>query len=226
MIKVEVFDAQLNYNLFLGLSWTYAMSAVVSSLFRMIQFPHKGKFVKVDQLSYYTLDPNSTGSIPFVEKMNTLYEDISVGLFKDSSLMGTFVMPPPNFPSNFSKVNMITSSTMESSNLWIVPLEFELSSYGNEMPFSPHELAYQAVQSFSDPSSFDIDQVDMINDDYSPLSWLEPFSLSSHFHCMFPIDERIMKVMTSNEMTWNDHHHCSSFLLGPNKNENYFSIMF
>ena len=67
-IEVEVVDAQLDYNLLLGRSWTYAMSAVVSSYFRMIMFPHKGKIVKVDQLSYYTSDPNSTGSIPFVGK--------------------------------------------------------------------------------------------------------------------------------------------------------------
>lgn len=69
--------------------------------------------------------------------MNTLYEDISVGLLKGSSLMGTFALPPPDFPSNIVEVNMITSSTMESSNLWIVHLESELASYGNEIPFSP-----------------------------------------------------------------------------------------
>jgi len=85
--------------------------------------------------------------------MNNIYEDIGVGLLKDLSLMGTFMMPPLNFPSNFSKINMITSSTMESSDPWIVPLESKLSSYGNAMDLSPIELAYQAVQSFFDPSS-------------------------------------------------------------------------
>lgn len=39
-IKVEVVDDQLNYNLFLIRSWTYAMTDVVSSLFPMIHFTH------------------------------------------------------------------------------------------------------------------------------------------------------------------------------------------
>lgn len=47
-IKIEIVDAQRNYNILLGQSWTYAMSAVISLLFQMIQFPHKGKIVKVD----------------------------------------------------------------------------------------------------------------------------------------------------------------------------------
>jgi len=35
-IDVEVVDAQLDYNLFLGRSWTYSMVVVVSSCFRII----------------------------------------------------------------------------------------------------------------------------------------------------------------------------------------------
>lgn len=126
--------------------------------------------------------------------MNALYEGVGVSLLKDSSLMGTFTFPPPNFPYNFSEVNMITSSNMESSDLWIMPSEYELTSYGNEMPLSPLELAYHTIQSFSDPSSFEIDRVDMINDDYSPLSWLEPISLPDPFDCTFPTNESIMEV--------------------------------
>lgn len=64
-------------------------------------------------MPYYTFDPNSMGNITFVEKMNTLDEDIGVGLLKDSSLMGTFAIPPSKFSSNFVEVNMITSSNME-----------------------------------------------------------------------------------------------------------------
>lgn len=69
---------------------------------------------------------------------------------------------------------MITSCNMESYDLWIMPLEPELTSFGNDMPLIPLELAYQEVQSFSYPSSSKIDRVDTINDDYSPLPWLEP----------------------------------------------------
>jgi len=75
-------------------------------------------------------------------------------------------------------------------------------------------------------TSFDIDQVDTINDDYSPLPWLEAFSSSDPFNSTFPIDESIMEVMTSNEIPWNDHHHRSSFLPDPDKIENDFSKLF
>lgn len=52
----------------------------------------------------------------------------------------------------------------------------------------------------------------MINDYYSPLPWLESFSVSDPFDSMFTTDGSIMEFMTSDEMPWNDHHRCSSFL--------------
>lgn len=82
----------------------------------MILFPYQGRIVKVEQLYYYTFDPNSIVSVPLVGKPITPYEDIGVGLLKDSSLMGNFSFLQPNFPSNVSQVNMISSSTMESSD--------------------------------------------------------------------------------------------------------------
>ena len=47
-LDVEVVDAPLDYNLLLGRSWSYAMNAVVSSVFRLIKFPHKGKIVMIN----------------------------------------------------------------------------------------------------------------------------------------------------------------------------------
>lgn len=115
---------------------------------------------------------------------------------------------------------------MEYSGLGIMPLKSELSSYGNEKPLSPLELAYQVVQSFSDPSSSNIDRMDMINDDYSPLPSLELFSLSDPFNFTFPTNESIVEVMTSDAMPWKNHHHRSSFLPDPNEIENDFSKWF
>ena len=111
-LDVEVVDAPLDYNLLLGRSWYYAMTAVVSSVFRLIMFPHKGNIVKTDQLSYYLSDPASTDSIQHVGKSTIPYEDVGVGLLKDSALMGTFSMPPPNVPRTISNINMISSSTI------------------------------------------------------------------------------------------------------------------
>jgi len=90
---------------------------------------------------------------------------------------------------------MITSSTMEYFDSSIVPLEFELTSYGNEMTLSLLELAYQVVQSFSNPPSSQIDRANRINDDYSPLPWLEPISLPDPFNNVFLTDESIMEFM-------------------------------
>ena len=47
-LDVEVVDAPLDYNLLLGRSWSYAMTVVVSYIFRLTMFPHKGKIVKID----------------------------------------------------------------------------------------------------------------------------------------------------------------------------------
>ena len=50
-IEVEVIDAPLEYFL-LGRSWTYAMSAIASTILWVVVFPHEGKLVTVYQLSF------------------------------------------------------------------------------------------------------------------------------------------------------------------------------
>ena len=53
MIDIEVINAQLDYNLLLGRSYMYAMQAVTSTIFLLMMFPHEGKIVTVDQLTYH-----------------------------------------------------------------------------------------------------------------------------------------------------------------------------
>ena len=55
-IQVEVVDAPLYYNLLLGRNWFYAMNAVASTVFRMVQFPHLERIVTIDQLDFCTMD--------------------------------------------------------------------------------------------------------------------------------------------------------------------------
>ena len=55
MIDIEVFNAQLDYNLLLGRSYMYAMQAVASTVFQLMMFSHEGKIVTVDQLTYHDL---------------------------------------------------------------------------------------------------------------------------------------------------------------------------
>ena len=46
----------LAFNLLLGHDYTYAMGALVSSLFRVVCFPHEGRIVTIDQLSFFGPD--------------------------------------------------------------------------------------------------------------------------------------------------------------------------
>jgi hypothetical protein len=57
-IEVEVVDASLDYNLLLGRSWTYAMQAVVATVFWVLLFPHEGHIMTIDQLSFSHPDPS------------------------------------------------------------------------------------------------------------------------------------------------------------------------
>ena len=92
-VEVEVVDAPIDYNLLLGRSWTYVMEVVPSSYFRCIKFPHEGKLVTIDQLSFYNA-PNEPGTpVPFVDNSTPACENMGVGLY--SSLMGSFNIATP-----------------------------------------------------------------------------------------------------------------------------------
>ena len=47
-LDMEVVDDPIDYNLLLGCSWSYAMIAIISSVFQLILFPLDGKIVTVD----------------------------------------------------------------------------------------------------------------------------------------------------------------------------------
>jgi hypothetical protein len=93
-VKVEVVDAPINYNLLLGRSWTYEMQAVVATIFRVLLFPHEGRIVTIDQLSFSRPDPAlGASTVPMVDNPQAGVVNIGVGLCP--SLMGTFDYPPP-----------------------------------------------------------------------------------------------------------------------------------
>jgi hypothetical protein len=207
-VEVEVFDTPLDYNLLLGRSWVDSMRVVVSTLFRVVRFPHQGKVVTVDQLAFFNADTH-VGNVPFIAKTPPGYENVGVGLLKDSSLMGTFLIPPPpDLPCPFiSSINMISTIPHElpvSVDPWIVPDPRDHARFGNVMPLSPVESAYQAIQSATPiTSSFD---------ELSP----DPFRV------IFPTDEMIMSVME--DTPWDDGHHRSILFLEQQTLENYQRI--
>lgn len=70
-------------------------------------------------------------------------------MLKDSSLMGTFFLPPPTLPDSaplVSYINMISSSTI-TTNPWIVPDETNINIFGDRMLLSPIKIDYKAIYS-------------------------------------------------------------------------------
>jgi hypothetical protein len=205
-VEVEVFDVPLDYNLLLGHSWVDSMHVIVSTLFRLLRFPHQGKIVTVDQLAFFNSNSH-TRNVPFISKTTPGYENVNVGLLKDSNLMGTFPIPPPDIPPPFvASINMISTSVREtptSYDPWIVPDPGDYLLYGKKMPLSPVESTYQAIQSTtpSTPSRGD--------------------SSPNLFHVIFPMDEMIMSVMSMEDTPWDDGHHRSILFLEQHTIESY-----
>jgi hypothetical protein len=135
------------------------------------------------------------------------YENIGVGIIKDSLLMGTFPIPPPDVPHPFfASINMISTSihgTPASYDPWMVPNPDNHLHYGDEMPLSPVESTYQAIQSttLSTPS----------------LGHLSP----DPFHVIFPMEKMIMSVMFMEDTPWDDGHHRSILFLEQHTIEGY-----
>jgi hypothetical protein len=89
--NIEVFDAPMNYNLLVGHSWLCVMIVIASTMFRVLQFPHQGKIIIVDQLDYINPDLHNvaTNDIHFLGQSSL--ESVGLGLLKDSSLVGFFL---------------------------------------------------------------------------------------------------------------------------------------
>ena len=89
-LNVMVVPFPLDYNVLLGCDYVYDMGAIVSTLFQVICFPHEGRIVTVDQLSF--LSPNMASNQP-------------------SSLIGPFV-PMVSSPP---RVNYVATRSMPTS---------------------------------------------------------------------------------------------------------------
>ena len=103
-VEVEGIDAPLDYNLLLGRNWTYAISAIASTVFRVVVFPHEGKLVTIDQLDFTQkchLESNEF-VVPLVDQVKPAAQSLGVGMY--TSLMGTFDLPAP--------VNYIVSTSV------------------------------------------------------------------------------------------------------------------
>jgi hypothetical protein len=158
-IEVEVVDAPLDYNLLLGQSWTYAIQAMVATVFQVFLFPHEGRIVTIDQLSFSRPDPAlGASTVPMIDNPQPGVINVGVGLCP--SLMGTFDYSPPQsdikFISNHHKVEIFQVSSFCSTYFkdpWILPSPSatmdETGHPGMSMPLSATEVAYSLVQQAS-----------------------------------------------------------------------------
>jgi hypothetical protein len=125
-----------------------------------------------------------------------------VGLLKDSSFMGTLPIPPLDVPHPFfTWINMISPSvhgTPVYYDLWMAPNPDDHIRYGDEMPLSTVESAYQSIQSET-PSTHSLGALS-----------LDPFRI------IFPMDEMIMSIMSMEDTPWDDGNHHSILFLEQN----------
>ena len=175
------------------------MTAVASSVFRTVQFPHQGQIVTIDQLSFYSPETSNTdtNSVPVIGQIKPHYEDVGVSLLKDSSIIGVF----PEVPSPYAMVNMIASN-----GSWPLPSPSNLETTGDRMPLSPHERWYESIQSLSDsPEQHDHH---VAADAYPPPFWLhEHDRFTDYLSLNLPSDESIMEAMSVNDLPWKDAYH-------------------
>jgi hypothetical protein len=204
-VDVKVVDAPLDYNLLLGRNWTYAMTAVVSSIFHTLCFPHEGKIVMIDQLSFAHASPNASvgPSIPVIKNSQPTTNDIGVRMY--SSLIGTFDFMAPIHhiytmsSRSSSSMRFLPFRTSYFNDHWTLPsltLSCEGQSHiGMAMPLSAAEIAYQVVLH----STADLDPVSSQTDEQDHVLNLVWATSSSCSHdCLddtLPMDEAILEAM-------------------------------
>ena len=89
-------------------------------------------------------------------------------------------------------VAMISTTFDGSIDPWILSVPSDIDSYGDQMPLSPAELAYQAIQITSEPSTV---MVSTKGTNLPPITILSKDLLNE----VLPIDESIREIMSLEE---------------------------
>jgi hypothetical protein len=219
-IEVEVVDVSLDYNILLGRSWTYAMQAVVTTVFWVLFFPHEARIVTIYQLSFSCSNPSlGVSAVPMID--NPQPGIFKIGVVLCPPLIGTFDHPPPQgdvkFISDHHKVEIVQVSSFHMTYFndpWILPSPLAMMKgighHGMPISLSVVEVAYSIFQQDSaNPDPTPAQELDLILDPiWAQVSLVDTNSLD----LVFPSDEVIIEEMTSPDKPWDDLHHISYFL--------------
>ena len=147
---IKVLDTHLDYNILLGRSYMYAMSAITSSIFRIMMFPHEDRIIIVDQLMHTEKHPltNTDMVLPYVDTATdglVQYQEYGLGQFKPSSILGSFLGDPPIIPevsldATRAMVCMMSTSSTKVSQ------DTESSSNDTEASATATSIVYATSQ--------------------------------------------------------------------------------
>jgi hypothetical protein len=119
-----VFQGTLDFNLLLGWDYVYTMEVVVSTLFRVMHFPHDGSIVTIDQFLFIspdhcmTIDHLNSMNVPHIQVVSTPPQANYVAL----SPMPSIANEKEPLPICSSSFNLVSTVDMVTPSLWTLEL--------------------------------------------------------------------------------------------------------
>ena len=171
-------------------------------------FPHEGKLVNVDQLSFTRkghMESNES-TIPLVDQVKPASESLGAGMY--TSLMGTFYFPALINYIGSTSVGKSIVTVVDRTDPWVLP-----SHHEPEFPLSTVEVAYQAItHTVVDPIPVPLTVSEKLEEAYLP-AWAEnSFHSTDCLDMVLPYDEAILEAMCGRDKICKDLHHRSYFL--------------
>jgi hypothetical protein len=222
LVDVIVLQGSLDFNMLLVCDYVYAMNVVVSTLFRVMHFPHNGSIVTIDQLASDNHHPN----LMLVQAAPLYVPSVCVDT---TPPWVNYVVSYPwcSVASNQEPVHSCFPSRdlVSTIDLLVYPMgEWEplLSPLGPSDIESPPKSDLIVCRS-SSPRSYDYSLIDSTNLGQSLHCHMEYGQFTSPFGIVdprlrdlsdfeWPSDEAILESMTTISILWGDLHHGLCFL--------------